>query len=85
MQLCTVSSALIIIRRPFEFIKGCISSDTIDYLLRNQCEVHLSDEDTDKVNDPQLIWPVFNWGIIRCKDIRNHSSSGFIWKNFPLE
>ena len=48
MKLCTVSSALIIIRRPFEFIKGCISSDTIDYLLRNQCEVHLSDEDTDK-------------------------------------
>ena len=32
MQLCTVSSALIIGGRPFAFIKGSRSSDPIDYL-----------------------------------------------------
>ena len=52
MQICTVSSALIIGSIPFVFIKVSRSSDTIDYLLFNKCEVHLSDEDTDKVNRP---------------------------------
>ena len=59
IKLCTVSSALIISRRPFSFIKVSRSSDTIDYLLFNQCEVFLSDEDTDKANGPQFIWPAF--------------------------
>ena len=82
---CTVSIDLIIIRRPFSFIKWYISSDPIDYLLCNQCEVHLSDEDTDKANGPQFIWPYFYWSILHCRDIRNHYSSGFIWKIVPLE
>ena len=50
MKLCTVSSDLIISRRPFAFIKESRSSDPIDYLLCNQCEVHLSDRDTDGQN-----------------------------------
>ena len=33
MRICTISSALIIIRRPFSFIKGYIYSDPIYYLL----------------------------------------------------
>ena len=48
MKLCTVGSALIISRRTLLFIKCSISSDPIDYLLCNQCEVNLSDKDTDK-------------------------------------
>ena len=52
MKLCTVISALIISRRPFTFIKVYRSSDQIDYLVCNQCEVHLSDKDTDKENGP---------------------------------
>ena len=78
MKLCTVSSDLIISRRPFAFIKGSRSSDPIDYLLCNQFEVHLSDEDSDKANGPQFIWPYFYWGILHCKGIRNNSSSEFI-------
>ena len=78
MKICTVSSALIISRRPFAFIKGSRSSDPIDYLLCNQCEVHLSDKDTDKENGPQFIWPDFYWSILHCRDIRNHYSSEFI-------
>ena len=31
----------------------------IHYLLCNQCEVHLSEEDTDKENGPQFSWPDF--------------------------
>ena len=58
-QLCTVSSALIICRRPFAFIKGYRYSDQIEYLLCNQSEVHLSDRDTDKANGPQFIYPYF--------------------------
>ena len=38
MKLCTFSSALIISKRPFVFIKGYISSDSIDYVICNQCE-----------------------------------------------
>ena len=82
MKLCTVRIALIISMRPFAFIKGSRSSDPIDYLLCNQCEVHLSDEDTDKANGPQFIWSDFYWSILHCKDIRNHHSSDFIWKFF---
>ena len=85
MKLWTVRSALIISRRSFEFIKGSISSDKIDYLIYYQFELHLIDEDTDKANGPQFIWPYFYWSIIRCKDICNHSSSEFIWKIVPLE
>ena len=84
MIICTVSSALIISRRPFAFIRGSRSSDTIDYLLCNQCEVHLSYEDTDKANGPQFIWPAFYWSIMHCKDIHNHYSYEFIWKIVPL-
>ena len=43
MKLYTASSALVISRIPFAFIKGYISSDPIDYLPCNQCEVYLSD------------------------------------------
>ena len=39
MKLCTASSSLISSRRPFAFIKGSRSSDPIDYLLCNKCEV----------------------------------------------
>ena len=84
MKLCTVSSDFIIIRRPFALIKVTISSDPIDCLLCNQREVHLSDEDMDKANGPQLIWPDFYWSILRCKNISNHSYSKFIWKIVPL-
>ena len=82
MKLCNARSASIITRRPFAFIKGSRSSDPIDYLLCNQFEVHLSDEDSDKANGPQSIWPYFYWSIIHCKDICNHYSSGFIWELF---
>ena len=85
MEIYTVSSALIISGIPFEFIKGYISNDTIDYLLCNKCEVHLIYEDTDKANDPQFIWTDFYWNILRCKYIRNHYSSDFIWKIVPFE
>ena len=57
MKLCTVSIAFIVSRRPVAFIKRSRSSDPIDYLLCNQCEVHFSDKDTDKSNGPQFIWP----------------------------
>ena len=50
MKLCTVSSDLIISRRPFAFIKGSRSNDLIGYLLCNQREVHFSDEERDKAN-----------------------------------
>ena len=76
---------MIISRRPFSLIKGSRSSDPIDHLLCNQCEVHLSDEDNDKENEPKFIWPYIYWIIIRCKDICNNSSSEFIWKIVPLE
>ena len=85
MQLCTVSSDLIIGRRPFEFIKGYIYSDPIDYLLCNQCKVNMNDEYADKENGPQFIWPYFYWSILHCKEIRNHYYSEFIWKIVPLE
>ena len=78
MKLCTVSSALIISRRPFAFMKGYRYSDPIDYLLCNKFEVYLSDEDTDKSNGLQFIWPDFYWIFIRCKDIRNHYFSEFL-------
>ena len=78
MTLCTVRSALIISRRPFVFIKGSRSSYPVDYLLCNQCEVHLSDEDSDKANGPQFICPDFYWSILHCKDIHNNYSSEFI-------
>ena len=84
-KLWTVSSALIVSKRPFSFIKGSRCSAPIDYLLRNQCEVHLSDEDSDKSYGPQFIWPAFYWSILHCKDIPNHYSSEFIWNFFPLE
>ena len=45
----------------------------------------MSDKDTDKVNGPQFIWTYFYWIILRCKDIRNHYSSEFIWKIIPLK
>ena len=85
MKLCNFSSALIIIRRPFSFTKGSRSIDTIDYLFWNECEVHLSDEESDKANGPQFIWPAFYWSILHCRDIRNNYSSEFIWKIAPLE
>ena len=85
MKLCNVISALIINRRPFAFIKISRSSDPIDYLQCNQCEVFFSDEDTDKKNGPQFIWTDFYWSILHFKDIRNHYSSGFILKIVPLE
>ena len=28
-------------------------------ILCNQCEVHLSEKDTDKANGPKFIWPYF--------------------------
>ena len=85
MKLCTVSSALIISRRPCAFIKWFRSSDTIDYLLCNQCEVNLSDEDTDKENGPQFIWRDFYWSILHWRDICNNYSSELIWKIVLLE
>ena len=84
MKLCTFSSALIISMIPFVFIKGSVSSDPMDHLLCNQCELYLSDKDSYKSNGPQFIWPDFYWSIIHCKDIRNHYSSEFIWKIVPL-
>ena len=85
MKLCTVSSSLIISRRPFSFIKVSRYSDTIDYLLCIQLEVHLSEEDSDKANGPQFIWPYFYRGILHYKDIHNNYSSEFIWKIVPLK
>ena len=85
MKLFTVSSDFIISRRPFSFIKWSISSDPIDHLLWNQCEVHLRDEDTDKSNGPQFIWSDFYWIIIHCKDIWNNYSFKFMWIIVPLE
>ena len=84
MKLCTVTSALIISKRTFAFIKGYISSDTIDYLLCNQCEVNLSEKDTNKVNGPQFIWLYILLEYSICKDIRNHYYYEFIWKLVPL-
>ena len=83
MQLCTVSSALIIVRIPFAPIKGCRYIDPMDYLLCNKCEVHLSDENTNKANGPTFIWPYFYWIILSCEDIHNHYSYEFIWKIVP--
>ena len=57
MKLYTVSSSLNISRRLFSFIKEYRYSDPINYLLCNQCEVHLSDKDSDEANGPQFIWP----------------------------
>ena len=85
MKLCTVSSALIINRRPFAFINISRYSDPIDYLLCYQYEVHSSDEYSDKANGPQFIWPYFYWGIRHFKDIHNNYSSEFICKIVPLE
>ena len=59
MALCNISSALIISRRLFAFIKGYRTSDIIDHLLYNQCEVHLSDKDTDKKIDRNLSGQLF--------------------------
>ena len=59
MKLCAVISALIIGRRSFVFIRGYISSDPIDCLLCNQCEVYFSDKDNDKANGTQIILPAF--------------------------
>ena len=50
MQIRIVISALIIGRRTFAFIRGTRSSDRNYYLVCNKCEVHLSEEDTDKSN-----------------------------------
>ena len=84
IKLCTVRTALFIGRRPFSFIKGSWSSYPIYYLLCNQYDLHFSDEDTDKVNGLQSIWPDFYWSILYWKDIRNNSSSEIIWKIVPL-
>ena len=81
-RLCIFSSGLIISRRPFAFIKVSRYTDPIEYLLCNQYELYLSDKDSDKSNGPKFIWPYFYWSILRCKDIHNHYSSGFIWKLF---
>ena len=77
MKLYIVSSALIISRRPFSFIKGSRSIDPIDYLLYNQCEAHLSDEDTDKENSLQFICPDFYWSIIMSSNSKcpNHTAA----------
>ena len=77
-KLCKIRSALIISRRPFEFIKVSRSSDPIDDLLCNKCEVHLSDKDSDKSNGHQFILPYFYWSILICKDIHNYYSPEFI-------
>ena len=45
----------------------------------------MSDEDSDKENGTQFIWPDFYWSIIQCKDIHDHYSFEFIWKIVPLE
>ena len=84
MKICTVSSALIISRRLFSFIKGFRSSDPIYYSLCNKYEIHLSDKGSDKSNGPQFIWLYFYWIILNCKDVRNHYSSEFMWKIVPL-
>ena len=55
MQLRTVSIDLIIGGRTFAFVRGTRSSDPIEYLLCNHCELNLSEEDTYKVNGPQFI------------------------------
>ena len=45
----------------------------------------MSDEESDKANGLQFIWPDFYWGILHYKDTRNNHSSEFIWKIVPLE
>ena len=85
MKLCTVISAFVISRRSFSSIKGYISSDTIDHLLCNQCEIHFSDKDIDKSNEPQFIWSTFYLIILHLKDIRNHYHSVFILEIVTLE
>ena len=45
----------------------------------------MSDEDTDKANGLQFIWPGFYWIILHCRDIPYHYSSEFIWKIVPLK
>ena len=60
IKLCTVRIVLIISRRPFLFIKGSRYSDPIGYLLCNQCEVHFSDEESDKANGLQFVRPYFS-------------------------
>ena len=82
MQLHNVGSALIMGMRTFVFLRWTISSDSIYYLLWNQCELHLNDKDTDKENGPQFIWTYFNWSILRCEDIHNYYNSEFIWNFF---
>ena len=69
MYLCTVSSDLIVDRRPFVLIKGSRSIDPVDYLLYNQCKVNLNEEYTDKANGPQFIWPYCYWSILICEEI----------------
>ena len=85
MKLCTVNSVLIISRRSFVPIKWYRSSDPVNFLLCNHCEVQLSDKDTNKAYGPQFIWSYLYWNIIRYKDIRNHYSYKFIWKIVPLD
>ena len=85
MQFRTVRSYFIIVRRNFVFIRGIRSSDPIDYLLCNQCELYLSDKYNDKENGPQFIWPDFYWSILRYEDICKYDSYEFIWKIVHLE
>ena len=82
IQLYTISSALIVGRRPFESTKVSISNDPNEYLLCKQCGVNLSEKNIDKANGLQFIRPDLFWCIPCCKDIRNHYSSEFVWDFF---
>ena len=86
-QMCLqpVSSNLIFGKRTYSFVQSTRQSDNpINYQLCQQCTIHLSDKDSDKANEPQVIWPSFYWAILQSTDIHKCYNSKFIWGFIPL-
>ena len=84
LNLREVSSYMINGRRNFAFLKGTRSSDQIDYLICEQCTLHLTEIDADKGNEPKVIWPAFYWSILCSGEIHKKYNSNFIWRIIPL-
>ena len=84
LNLREVSSSVIIGRRNFAFLNGSRSSDPIDYLICEQCTVHLTEKDAHKGNASKATWPSFYWSILRSTEIHKKYSSSFIWRIVPL-
>jgi hypothetical protein len=84
LNLREVSSSVIIGRRNFAFLNRTQSSDPIDYLICEQCSLHLTEKDADKGNASKVIWPGFHWSILRSAEIHKKYNSSFIWRIVPL-